>query len=211
MTSIMFGVKQGQNDLAARAGTTSPGVHMRYPAAETAEKHARIVEQAARLFRERGFSGVSVGEIMKETGLTHGPFYNHFASKEALIAESLAHITGKSLEGLDEASPDAAGKAAYLAGYLSEAHRDAPGTGCPVAALAPEIGREPGVRGVFTTHVRSTLERMTARFPWSSKKNARRDAILAASAMAGAMMLARAVDDEALSKEILRETLAALS
>ena len=56
---------------------------MRYPAAETAEKHVRIVEQAARLFRERGFDGVSVGEIMKATGLTHGPFYNHFASKEA--------------------------------------------------------------------------------------------------------------------------------
>jgi TetR/AcrR family transcriptional repressor of nem operon len=184
---------------------------MRYPAAETAEKHARIVEQASRLFRERGFGGVSVGEVMKEAGLTHGPFYNHFASKEALIAECLAHVSSVALEGVDAASPDAAGKAAYLAAYLSEAHRDAPGAGCPIAALAPEIGREPGVRGVFTAHVRSTLERLAARFPWSSKKHARRDAILALGAMAGALMLARAVDDEALSREILRETLAALA
>jgi len=61
---------------------------MRYPAAETAEKHERILDEAARLFREQGFSGVSVSEIMKATGLTHGPFYNHFDSKEELMAES---------------------------------------------------------------------------------------------------------------------------
>src|SRR6202044_3740203 len=66
-------------------------VVMRYPAAETAEKHARILDEAARLFRERGFSGVSVSEIMKATGLTHGPFYNHFDSKEALMADSVMH------------------------------------------------------------------------------------------------------------------------
>jgi TetR/AcrR family transcriptional repressor of nem operon len=184
---------------------------MRYPAAETAEKHTRILEHAARLFRERGFAGVSVGEIMKEAGLTHGPFYNHFESKEALVAESLACVSHKVLEGIDATTPDAKGKAGYLAAYLSEAHRDSPGAGCPVAALAPEIAREPGVRGTFTTHIRSTLERLATHFPWSSKKNARREAILAISAMAGALMLARAVDDEALSKEILGETLAALS
>lgn len=184
---------------------------MRYPAAETAEKHVRIVEQAAKLFRERGFSGVSLAEIMKATGLTHGPFYNHFASKEALMAESLALATGHSRQRVAALPGDAAGKAAYLANYLSPGHRDAPGTGCPVAALAPEIGREPGLRGVFTTHVRDSLARMAAHFPWSSRKAARRETILAFSAMAGAVMLARAVDDEALSEEILRETLAALS
>ena len=184
---------------------------MRYPAVETAEKHARIVDQAARLFRERGFSGVSVGEIMKATGLTHGPFYNHFASKEALMAESLAHASGKSLEGMASVSADAAGKETYLRGYLSAAHRDAPGEGCLIAALGSEVVREPGVRAVFTAHVRSALEQMAARFPWSSKRNARRDAIRALSAMTGAMMLARAVDDEGLSEEILRETLSGLS
>ena len=68
---------------------------MRYPAAETAEKHTRILEQASGLFRRRGFSGVSVGEIMRATGLTHGPFYNHFASKEALLAETIVDRAAK--------------------------------------------------------------------------------------------------------------------
>jgi TetR/AcrR family transcriptional repressor of nem operon len=184
---------------------------MRYPAAETAEKHARILEQAARLFRERGFTGVSVGEIMKETGLTHGPFYNHFASKEALMAESFLHAAGKSTTVMDAATPDAAGKAAYLAAYLDAAHRDAPGSGCPIAALTADVAREPGVRGPFTAHVRDMLGRFATRFPWSSRRTARREAIGALSAMVGAVALARAVDDPELSEEILRETLASLA
>jgi TetR/AcrR family transcriptional repressor of nem operon len=183
---------------------------MRYPAAETAEKHARIVEQAGRLFRERGFSGVSVGEIMKETGLTHGPFYNHFASKEALIAESLARVSCVSLEGVASASSDAAGKAAYIAAYLSPSHRDNPGVGCMMAALGPDIGREPGVRPTFTAHLKAIVELMASHFPWSARRNARRDTIRALSAMVGAVVLARAVDDDALSEEILRETLSGL-
>src|ERR1700712_5478358 len=149
---------------------------MRYPAAETAEKHERILEEASRLFRERGFAGVSVGEIMKATGLTHGPCYNHFASKEALMAESLQHVSCTSLADLETATPDAEGKAAYLRRYLSVAHRDAPGTGCPMAALAGDVAHEPGVRGAFAAHIRTAVERMAARFPWSSKKHARRDA-----------------------------------
>lgn len=183
---------------------------MRYPAAETAEKHARIVAHAARLFRERGFSGVSVGEIMKATGLTHGPFYNHFASKEALMAEALVCASDSSRVGLDSVPGDAAGKAAYLAGYLSARHRDDAGGGCLIAALGSEVAREPGVRAAFTTHVRGFVERMASRFPWSSQRHARRDAIRAVSAMVGAVMLARAVDDEALSAEILGETLTGL-
>ena len=183
---------------------------MRYPAAETAEKHARIVEQAARLFRERGFDGVSVGEIMKETGLTHGPFYNHFASKEALMAESFAHAAETAGALMAQATPDAAGKAAYLSAYLSPTHRDAPGSGCPIAALSTEVARVPAVRGAYTAHIRSVLARFAAYFPWSNKRHARREAIAALSALVGALTLARAVDDEALSTEILRETLASL-
>jgi len=183
---------------------------MRYPAAETAEKHARIVEHAARLFRERGFAGVSVGEIMKETGLTHGPFYNHFASKEALMIESLRHCADEAAQVATRQTPDAAGKHAYLASYLHPAHRDAPGAGCPIGALASDVGREPGLRGVFTEHLRGTYERLAAHFPWSSRRNARRDAIAALSALVGALVLSRAVDDEALSDEILEQTLAAL-
>ena len=76
---------------------------MRYPAAETAEKHQKILDEASRLFKERGF-GVSVSEIMKATGLTHGPFYNHFDSKEALMAECIEHAGGVAL-GVSLAAP----------------------------------------------------------------------------------------------------------
>lgn len=207
MTIIMFYVKRRQN----RINIHYLEIVMRYPAAETAEKHARIIEQAARLFRERGFSGVSVGEIMKNTGLTHGPFYNHFASKDALVTECLAYISEKEAAQLETWPSDAKGRVAYFAAYLSEQHRDDPGAGCAIAALAPEIARDAGTKHVFSSHVRATIGRLTARFPWSSKKNARRDAILSICAMAGALMIARAVDDDALSKEILTETLAALS
>jgi len=183
---------------------------MRYPAAETAEKHARIVEHAARLFRERGFADVSVGEIMKETGLTHGPFYNHFASKEALMVESFRHCAAEAAQVASRQTPDAAGKAAYLAAYLHPGHRDAPGAGCPIGALAADVAREPGLRGAFTEHLRGTYERLAAHFPWSSRRHARRDAIATLSALVGALVLSRAVDDQALSDEILAQTLAAL-
>jgi TetR/AcrR family transcriptional repressor of nem operon len=184
---------------------------MRYPAADTAEKHARILDHAARLFRERGFSGVSLAEIMKETGLTHGPFYNHFASKEALMAEAVAQASAEALAGLDRAAPSEEGKAGYLRGYLSAAHRAQPGAGCVIAALAPEIGRAPGVRSAFTAHVKAMLETMAARFPWPARRDARGEAIRALCAISGAVALARAVDDEALSDEILREVLAGLT
>src|SRR6266404_3508417 len=125
---------------------------MRYPATETARKHKKIIREAARLFRERGFSGVSVSEIMKATGLTHGPFYNHFASKEALMAASIEHASAKSLADLDARKASADQMIAYVETYLSAAHRDAPGAGCLMAALASEIRQEPAVRASFTTH-----------------------------------------------------------
>ena len=112
---------------------------MRYPAAETAEKHKQIIRQASRLFRERGFSGVSVAEIMQATGLTHGPFYNHFPSKEDLMAKSLEHGMQSTLAGIDQVGNSAKKTAKYLDRYLSTAHRDAPGKGCTMAALAADI------------------------------------------------------------------------
>jgi TetR/AcrR family transcriptional repressor of nem operon len=179
---------------------------MRYPAAETAAKHERILEEASRLFRERGFSGVSVAEIMKATGLTHGPFYNHFASKEALMAESLAHASDQSLAGLGAAasqSPEA--MKAYVQGYLSMAHVAAPGTGCLMASLGPEVSREAPVKPGFTAHLKRSIAGMAEHFPFGAKRHARRDAIRLLAAMVGAVVLARATDDSALAEEILRE------
>src|SRR5580704_18428478 len=97
---------------------------MRYPAAETAKKHKKIIGEAARLFRERGFSDVSVAEIMQATGLTHGPFYNHFESKEGLMVEAVQHASEEGLKALEAAPHSEKGKRDFMSRYLSPAHRD---------------------------------------------------------------------------------------
>jgi TetR/AcrR family transcriptional regulator, transcriptional repressor for nem operon len=184
---------------------------MRYPASETAEKHTRILNEAARLFRERGFSGVSVNEIMKATGLTHGPFYNHFSSKEELMAESIELAMEASLAALDSAGHSAEGKERYISNYLSMTHCDSLGSGCAMAALGSQIRYEPAVRGPFTRQLKATIDKMTSWFPSRSKRTARSCAIQTAASMVGALMLARAVDDPALAEEILHEVQQGLS
>jgi TetR/AcrR family transcriptional regulator, transcriptional repressor for nem operon len=186
---------------------------MRYPAAETAEKHQKILAEASRLFKERGFDGVSVSEIMKATGLTHGPFYNHFDSKEALMAECIAHSGDAALADLDAAGETPEGMRAYVRDYLSSEHRDGRSDGCLVAAFAAHSGQpgsEQGVGAPLTAYLKSVIDRFARNFPWRSKKNAKGDAIRMLASMYGGVVLARAVDDEALSEEILREVLAGL-
>ena len=177
---------------------------MRYPAEETAEKHQRILAQAARLFREKGYDGVSVGQIMQATGLTHGPFYNHFASKEALMAESTLHGSEHSRAALDAATISPEAMRQYVRDYVSAAHRDAPGHGCLLAALAGDARKQPAVRPAFTVHLKSIIGKLAAHFPWRKKRGHRQEAIVMLSAMVGAVALARAVADEAFSDEILK-------
>jgi len=183
---------------------------MRYPAAETAEKHQRILDEAAKLFRERGFAGVSVSELMEATGLTHGPFYNHFASKQALMEACIQHVSSNALRDLEAAPSTDQGRSGYLSAYLSAGHRDSPGAGCPIAALGSECSREEGLRAAFTAHVRSTLSKLAGHFPWKRKGSARSQAIHSLAAMVGAVVLARGVNDDALSDEILDEVRRAL-
>ncbi|MGK5076469.1 TetR/AcrR family transcriptional regulator [Janthinobacterium sp. ZB1P44] len=184
---------------------------MRYPAEETAEKHQRILTQAARLFREKGYDGVSVGQIMQATGLTHGPFYNHFASKEALMAESTLHGSEHSRAALDAATISPEAMRQYVRDYVSAAHRDAPGNGCLLAALAGDARKQPAVRPAFTVHLKSIIGKLAAHFPWRKKRDHRQEAIVMLSAMVGAVALARAVDDAALSDEILAAVSAAFA
>jgi TetR/AcrR family transcriptional repressor of nem operon len=180
-------------------------VFMRYPAAETAAKHKSIIREASRLFRERGFSGVSVAEIMQATGLTHGAFYNHFPSKEDLMAKSLEHGMQSTLAGIEQVGKSVRKTEEYLDRYLSASHRDAPGTGCTMVALAADIRHPSEVRRTFTAHLKAVIEKMVANFSWRSKRSARGNSIRMLSTMVGAVILARAVDDQAFSKEILRE------
>jgi TetR/AcrR family transcriptional regulator, transcriptional repressor for nem operon len=111
---------------------------MRYSASQTTKKHEKILKEAARLFRERGFDGAGVAEIMKAAGLTHGAFYAHFASKEALEAEAVERAFVQSdnrIYALTANTRDP--KRVFLDNYLSAAHLDHPGSGCVIAALGP--------------------------------------------------------------------------
>jgi TetR/AcrR family transcriptional regulator, transcriptional repressor for nem operon len=176
---------------------------MRYPAKETAEKHDRIVKEASRLFRERGFENVTVAEVMKAAGLTHGAFYAHFGSKKELEEAAVAYGQGVSAGRARGHATTKKGRRAYADRYLSARHRDNPGDGCTMAALAPEVARStPEVKAAFERGFEEIL---------SASGGDRRDAIFQAAALLGGVALARAVQDERLSEEILRSVREKLS
>lgn len=182
---------------------------------QMAENRSRILAEAARLFRDKGFDAVSVVEVMKAAGLTHGGFYGHFASKDDLIAQTMVHA-------LSGEGAQARGFGAFLAGYLSPAHRNAPATGCPTAAFASDARRQtPEARAAMAKGIKAQFARLAASLESQGVPNARRAAIGSWSAMVGAMILARAVaeyapsdeapsdeslSDESLSDEILHQT-----
>jgi len=178
-----------------------------------AQNRDRIVEVAAQLFRKRGFEGIGVADLMKEAGLTHGGFYGHFSSKEGLIAEASARALTRSLalwNKLAERSPR--DPLSAIAGvYLTSKHRDNPGAGCLLAALGPVVSRQgPAVRRAVTDYVRSACDLLAKLAPCTSKAARRQKAISTYATLVGAMVIARAVDDRALSQEILDAGLASV-
>src|SRR5262252_3108236 len=167
--------------------------NMRYTVEETTAKHERIVNEASRRFRERGFENVSVAEVMKAAGLTHGAFYAHFDSKEELQAAAIAYGIEVSLERMQH-SNSKQGKESFADRYLSRWHRDNPGDGCTMAALAQEVARStPELKTAFEQGFGNVL----------SKRGDRKEAIFRVAAMIGGVVLARAVQDRRLSDEIL--------
>jgi TetR/AcrR family transcriptional repressor of nem operon len=174
---------------------------MRVSRKQVTENRRTIVEAASRLFRERGFEAVTVAEIMKEAGLTHGGFYGYFGSKDELIAEALA-------EALTQTTTGPLGDLSTYAGeYLSRSHRDDLASGCPTAALASETIRQPsGARTEMTTGIAQQIERFSRVARGKNSALKRRTAIGSWAAMVGAMILARASDDPALSDEVLDQT-----
>ncbi|WP_461521495.1 TetR/AcrR family transcriptional regulator [Porticoccus sp.] len=173
---------------------------------QAAQNRERIVEAAAQLFRERGFDGIGVAGLMKEVGLTHGGFYGHFASKDDLIAEASACALKRSLtdwnEFVDRAPDDAL--SAIAGRYLSRTHRDNPGKGCLLAALGPDLSRQgSAVRHAATDAIRAALDFLTRLVPGKSRAAKRQKAISAYATLVGTMVMARIVDDPALSQEIL--------
>ena len=168
---------------------------MRYPAKETAAKHERIVKEASRLFRERGFENVTVGEVMKAAGLTHGAFYAHFGSKQELQEAAVAYGQGVSADRARSRGSTKTGRRAYVERYLSPRHRDNPGEGCSMAALAPEVARStPELKAAFERGLEEIL---------AAQGGDRKEAIFETAALLGGISLARAVQDSQLSEEIL--------
>jgi TetR/AcrR family transcriptional repressor of nem operon len=169
-----------------------------------------MIAAAARAFRAKGVANVSIPTLMRQVGLTHGGFYAHFESKDALVAAACASGQGETVKQLfraaEQAAPDKKLQA-ILDNYLTPTHRDNPASGCTIPALAAEIAREPAeVRHAFTQSIRALLNRLTPLMPGSGPAATTEptDAALALlSGMAGAVLLARAVDDPALSDRIL--------
>jgi TetR/AcrR family transcriptional regulator, transcriptional repressor for nem operon len=169
---------------------------MRYPAEETAAKHERIVKEASRLFRERGFENVSVSEVMKAAGLTHGAFYAHFGSKQELQEAAVSYGQALSAGRARSNGATKKGRQAYADRYLSSRHRDNPGDGCTMAALGQEIARSaPEVKAAFEGGLEEIL---------SAGGGERKEAIFQTAALIGGVVLARAVKSEQFSDEILK-------
>jgi len=180
---------------------------MGYSKVQKARTHKRIVDIASKRFREKGLAGFGIAELMKEAGLTVGGFYKHFDSRDDLVGEAVNSAFGGWKRRVDAAKSSGPPMSyeKLIDDYLNEAHRDNPGSGCAFSALAPEIARsDKQTRALTSEQVRNDIELIAALRPSKDKRTARSRAILTFGALVGAMALARAVSDEALSREILK-------
>lgn len=174
--------------------------------------HDRIVEVATRAIRRSGYAGTGVADIMKEAGLTHGGFYAHFASRDALLAEAgdRAGAEAVALAARVAASaPPGQALQAMLAAYLSPEHVAAIEVGCPVSALGSEMPRQaPEVRRAATIHIKEMIDLFARQLPNWGQPEAHAQAMATVCAMIGTTILARAVDEPALSDALCAATLA---
>jgi TetR/AcrR family transcriptional repressor of nem operon len=183
---------------------------MRVSKEKAAENRNDILTAAARLFREQGISATGVDAITEDASLTHGVVYSQFGSKEAIAAEAIRLALRGSRRLWQRLVERKGAKQAFLAivaAYLSRDHRDSPGQGCAVAALGSEIARQPqSVRDAFTEELKAGLEFLAGVMPGDDSSGRYEDAIAAFAGMVGALILARAVNDELLSERILKAT-----
>jgi TetR/AcrR family transcriptional repressor of nem operon len=181
---------------------------MRYSREHKQETHARIVRKAAVRLREKGAHGVGVADLMKEAGLTHGGFYAHFDSRDALVIEAFGYAMDRSIEHwrklAEETSPDKR-LAAIVESYLTPAHRDDPGHGCAITSLGAEVVREsPKTRRAFAAKVEQLIDLMADQIPDVPRKAAHRQAAGILATMMGSLVLARIAGSGEFSDEILQ-------
>jgi TetR/AcrR family transcriptional repressor of nem operon len=180
---------------------------MRYSREHKLETHARIVKRASVRLREKGAHGIGVADLMKDAGLTHGGFYAHFDSREALVIEAFAHAMDRSSERwrkLAEQTPPDQRVAAIVDSYLTPAHRDDPGHGCAIPTLGAEIARESlKTRKAFAAKLEQLIDTLAAQIPDVSRKAARKQAAAVIATMMGTLVMARVAGNGEFSEEIL--------
>ncbi len=190
---------------------------MRYSREHKLETHARIVKKASVRLREKGAHGIGVADLMKEAGLTHGGFYAHFDSREALVIEAFAHAMDRSTERwrkLAEQTPPDKRLATIVNSYLTTVHRDDPGHGCAVPTLGAEIAREsPKTRRAFAAKLEQMIDMLAEQLPGATpkavpnkaapNKAARKQAMATLATMMGTLVLSRIAGSGEFSEDIL--------
>ena len=180
---------------------------MRYSKEHKQETHARIVKKASVRLREKGAHGIGVADLMKEAGLTHGGFYAHFDSREALVIEAFAYAMDRSTERwrkIAEQTPLDKRLATIVETYLTPVHRDDPGHGCAVPTLGAEIAREsPKTRRAFAAKLEQMIDMMADQILDVPRKTARKQAMATLATMMGTLVLSRIAGSGEFSDEIL--------
>ena len=180
---------------------------MRYSKEHKQETHARIVRKASVRLREKGAHGIGVADLMKEAGLTHGGFYAHFDSREALVIEAFNYAMDRAMERwrkVAEQIPPEKRLETIVDFYLTALHRDDPGHGCSVPALGAEIARENAkTRRAFATRLEEMIDMMADQILDVPHKSARRQAMATIATMMGTMVMSRITGTGEISEEIL--------
>jgi TetR/AcrR family transcriptional repressor of nem operon len=180
---------------------------MRYSREHKLETHARIVRKASVRLREKGAHGIGVADLMKDAGLTHGGFYAHFDSRDALVVEAFNYAMDRGTERwrkLAETTPPDKRLAVIVDSYLTTVHRDDPGHGCAIPTLGAEIAREnPKTRKAFAAKLEQMIEMLASQLPDLPRKAARKQAMSTLATMMGTLVLARIAGSGEFSDEIL--------
>ena len=179
---------------------------------KVAEHREQIITAAAKRFRENGFDGISVADLMKEVGLTHGGFYGHFGSKEELIglaAQRALRDSAKKWEKVIEEAPERPLEA-FAKNYLSRRHQMHPETGCLLAAVGSELSRQPRSVKEAVEEELTIFDLLSRIVPGKTKAAKRKQAIVVLAGLIGGMILARSMPNDALAEEILETVSSAL-